>query len=727
MFKYLTGVSIFGLLLAGCGETPHTHTAGGAVKENEVAPTCTVDGSYDLVTYCTGCGEELSRTHEVSTKLNHDLVHHNAKAPSCGESGWDAYDTCKRCDYTTYHEIAPTGEHTITYHDEDGEPATCTEAGYHYHVGHCSVCDQEISREVVADEKLGHDMQPYNGKPATCTEAGYTAYQKCSRCGLEQGKEVINPTNHPNHATREENLVPANCTEAGSYDLVTYCVDCQEELSRESKTIPALGHKLVHHAGQAATCTVNGWEEYDTCERCDYTTYTAIEAPGHQPVFNNTTLEYTCSECLEVVARDYEMTIELEELHVGDLYEKRGPSYTFKNDDHALDFGFVTYEIKNNVISPYSGEDYHFEESYEGYAITAHVYVVVLNEKYVVYGAESKINCTVVYDGTSYENHSWMTAPWYDGKSRTGYHYAIPLGTLLPAAPKPGAKPVFSEDGTTVTYGLYPKTRVPYGDVKIELNKVTNPSTYSWHNWYELNGEYYAYNSYSEQHYSNVYFDDGTKVVSGASDWFKCEPITWKVIKQDNNEYTLLSEQVLQVTYWSAATSMYIPEGEIQAVSPSNYERSNIRSTLEGMYNAGFSKSLGIDNSYIQTTTVDNSPSTTMSNDNPYCCNPTEDKIFLLSYQDYLNSDYGFDAENVASETRAATATDYAKSRGVGVFEGKACYLTRSPYYEAGGYYQYRYVSNVNYNGRMLKADVRNDYNYTTVCGIRAAMVIRVS
>ncbi|MCD7772083.1 MAG: leucine-rich repeat protein [Oscillospiraceae bacterium] len=42
--------------------TTHTHTAGSTVRENVVAATATTNGSYDLVTYCTVCGEELSRT-----------------------------------------------------------------------------------------------------------------------------------------------------------------------------------------------------------------------------------------------------------------------------------------------------------------------------------------------------------------------------------------------------------------------------------------------------------------------------------------------------------------------------------------------------------------------------------------------------------------------------------------------------------------------------------------
>lgn len=40
-------------------------------------------------------------------------------------------------------------------------------------------------------------------------------------------------------------------------------------------------HSLNHHAGQAATCTEDGWEAYDTCDYCDYSTYTVIPANGH--------------------------------------------------------------------------------------------------------------------------------------------------------------------------------------------------------------------------------------------------------------------------------------------------------------------------------------------------------------------------------------------------------------------------------------------------------------
>ena len=58
----------------------------------------------------------------------------------------------------------------------------------------------------------------------------------------------------PAEAVRE-NEVPADCTNDGSYESVVYCAECGEEISRETVTVPALGHD---------------WEGTE-CGRCDAT------------------------------------------------------------------------------------------------------------------------------------------------------------------------------------------------------------------------------------------------------------------------------------------------------------------------------------------------------------------------------------------------------------------------------------------------------------------------
>ena len=83
------------------------HDAGEAVIENRVEPSCTVDGSYDKVTYCKteGCGAELSREMVTIPMIPHELVHHDAQEATHTQIGWAEYDTCKNCEYTTYEEI----------------------------------------------------------------------------------------------------------------------------------------------------------------------------------------------------------------------------------------------------------------------------------------------------------------------------------------------------------------------------------------------------------------------------------------------------------------------------------------------------------------------------------------------------------------------------------------------------------------------------------------------
>ena len=66
---------------------------------------------------------------------NHDLVHHDAKAPTCTEIGWDEYDTCSRCDYTTKVEIPAPGH---DYTEKVVKP-TCGKGGYTLHT--CKKCN----------------------------------------------------------------------------------------------------------------------------------------------------------------------------------------------------------------------------------------------------------------------------------------------------------------------------------------------------------------------------------------------------------------------------------------------------------------------------------------------------------------------------------------------------------------------------------------------------------
>ena len=275
--------------------TGHQHLS--TREENRVEPTCTENGSYDLVTYCTDDNFEISRVQKVLPFLGHDLIHHAAQEPTCTAVGWDAYDTCSRCNYTTYNEISPTGHQHLSTREENRVEPTCITDGSYDLVTYCVDDNVEISRVQKVLPSLGHDLIHHAAQEPTCTAVGWEAYDTCSRCNYTN-KVIIPSTGHQHLSTREENRVEPTCTTDGSYDLVTYCIDDNVEISRENKTIPAPGHDLIHHAAQEPTCTAVGWEAYDTCSRCDYTTYNEISPTGHRHLATReeNRIEPTCTE-----------------------------------------------------------------------------------------------------------------------------------------------------------------------------------------------------------------------------------------------------------------------------------------------------------------------------------------------------------------------------------------------------------------------------------------------
>ena len=239
------------------------------------APTCTKPG-WDAFDTCPRC---YYTTFRAIPALKHDLEHHEAKAPTCTEKGWDAYDTCSRCDYTTRKEI-PALNHDFVHHD--AQAPTCTEKGWNAY-DTCKNCDYNTYVELPAQ----HDLVHHEAKSPTCTEIGWNAYETCSRCDYTTRKEL----SALNHNLEQHAAKAATCTEKG-WDAYDTCSRCDYTTYAE---LPALNHDLVRHEAQAATCTEKGWDAYDTCSRCDYTTYAELPALNHDLVHHDAQAP-TCTE-----------------------------------------------------------------------------------------------------------------------------------------------------------------------------------------------------------------------------------------------------------------------------------------------------------------------------------------------------------------------------------------------------------------------------------------------
>ena len=241
------------------------------------APTCTKPG-WDAFDTCPRC---YYTTFRAIPALKHDLEHHEAKAPTCTEKGWDAYEACSRfgCDYTTRKEL-PALNHDFVHHD--AQAPTCTEKGWDAYET-CSRCDYTTYVELPAQ----HDLRHHAAQAPTCTEIGWNAYDTCSRCDHTTYAEL--PA--LNHALVRHEAQAPTCTEPGwnAYDT---CKNCDYNTYVE---LPALNHALVHHDAQAPTCTEIGWDAYKTCSRCDYTTYAELPALNHDLVQHDAKAP-TCTE-----------------------------------------------------------------------------------------------------------------------------------------------------------------------------------------------------------------------------------------------------------------------------------------------------------------------------------------------------------------------------------------------------------------------------------------------
>ena len=256
------------------------------VHHEAKAVTCTEIGwnEYDTCSRCS------YTTYEEIPALGHDKIHHEAKVPTCIEIGWSAYDTCTRCEYTTYKEIGALGHDNVQH---EAKAATCTEIGWDEY-DTCTRCDYTTYKVIDA---LGHDLVHHDAKEPTCTEVGWEAYDECSR--EDYTTKVEKPALGHDYV-KTETKAPT-CTDTGMYEHV--CSRCSHT---KYEVIPALGHKLEHHVAKDPTCKEMGWSAYDTCTRCEYTTYKEIDALGHDYVKTETKTpmcadtgmyEHVCSRC----------------------------------------------------------------------------------------------------------------------------------------------------------------------------------------------------------------------------------------------------------------------------------------------------------------------------------------------------------------------------------------------------------------------------------------------
>ena len=168
---------------SSAGNGTHTRSCTNYCREVDTANCTGGTATCSAKAVCEVCGGEYGE----KDSNNHDLEQHEAKAPTCTEKGWSAYETCSRCDHTTYAEL-PALNHDLEQHA--AKAPTCTEIGWNAYET-CSRCDYTTRTELPA---LNHDYQAVTVEP-TCEADGYTIFT-CSRC---KDSYTADPTDQLGH------------------------------------------------------------------------------------------------------------------------------------------------------------------------------------------------------------------------------------------------------------------------------------------------------------------------------------------------------------------------------------------------------------------------------------------------------------------------------------------------------------------------------------------------
>lgn len=283
------------------------------------------------------------------------------------------------------------------------------------------------------------------------------------------------------------------------------------------------------------------------------------------------------------------------------------------------------------------------------------------------------------------------------------------------------------EVGDIIQFGSYPQNKVTDNATISALNSLAP----SWNNWisygyYSGTGDYGSmvqgdwmkytdinYNGnkyrgvkftqyrpyhtyYLSNHRNSDQFDNG--YYDNTIYWFKFEPINWRIL--DPSTGLVLCETIIDAQPYS--NTIYQNNGanwryanfndSLHLNYASDYETSSIRKWLNNeFYNTAFSNN---EKNEIYTTTINNNCVGTLIKGEGYEAfdsNSTSDKIFLISYDEALNSAYGFNPDSTADDTaKVAVGSDYAKSQGLFVYSdssstkyGISYWLLRTPSYSS--------------------------------------------
>ena len=155
---------------SSAGNGTHTRSCTNYCREVDTANCTGGTATCSAKAVCEVCGGEYGE----KDSNNHDLEQHAAKAPTCTEIGWNAYETCSRCDHTTYVEL-PALNHD--YQAVTVDP-TCETDGYTIFT--CSRCKDSYTADPT--DQLGHQFGAWSPN-GTGSQSADCLRQGCAHTG----------------------------------------------------------------------------------------------------------------------------------------------------------------------------------------------------------------------------------------------------------------------------------------------------------------------------------------------------------------------------------------------------------------------------------------------------------------------------------------------------------------------------------------------------------------
>ena len=330
-----------------------TKTFNASATNKDVKETVTINyfGGY-------------STSFEVSIKHVHDIENVEAQDASCTEVGWDAYEYCTKCDYTTKVEKPSVGH---SYSTEWSKDET-----YHWYEATC-----EHTTEV--KDKAEHNFTWTQQSAATCTNAevllgtcycGYTTTKDGDEA-LEHDLKIKNDETHHwyecdrdncDEKTEKENHKGGNATET-EQAVCSVCNKPYGEIINHEHTYSTEWSKDETHHWYQATCEHDTEVKGKAEHTFTWTQQSAADCTNAEVLLGTCACGYTTTKDGEA-ALEHDLKIKNDETHHWYECDRDNCDEKTEKENHKGGTAAETEQAVCSVCNKSYGEILNHEHTY---------------------------------------------------------------------------------------------------------------------------------------------------------------------------------------------------------------------------------------------------------------------------------------------------------------------------------------------------------------------------